>query len=191
MKTDLGRLLWPLDRLADALEELANRAGYGARSTEARPPDSTSEPSRAWMHALAGRLGVELEPVVPLYRELPLVIRRAAPALLQVRMNKVPCYLVLLGTRGRKVRLLGPDATVALVDPDAVAALVRAEKQDRVGAEVDHLLSTLPSGRKHEQTQSQRQKKVRQRVRTRMLLQRLGEQQLRTCWMMPEKSMPP
>ncbi len=186
MSTDADRLLWPLGRLAEAVEELANRTGYGARGIETRPPDSTSEPSRAWMHALAGRLGVELEPLVPQYRELPLVMRRAAPALLQVRVNKLPRYLVLLGTRGRKVRLLRPDATVVLVDPETVVQLVRAEKQDRVAAEVDQLLARLLSVRERKQTQpqTQRQKKVHQRVRARMLLQRLGDQQLRTCWMM-------
>ena len=67
MTPDLAPLLWPLERLADALEQLALRAGYGARGTDARPPDLLVEPSRSWMNALAARMGVEVEPVVPLY----------------------------------------------------------------------------------------------------------------------------
>ena len=171
MKPDVAPLLWPLERLPDALEQLAVRAGYDARGTESRVPDPSAEPSRAWMNALAARMGVELEPVVPQYRELPSVIRRASPALLQVRVDKRPHYLVLLGARRGKARLLAPDGKVTLVDRAAVARLMREEKQGRVAAEVDQLLASLPPSRD------------RARVRDRMLLQRLGERQLRTCWM--------
>jgi len=171
MSADPATLLWPLDGLAGALEQLAVRAGYGARGTESRVPEPSVEPSRSWMNALAARMGVELEPVVPQYRELPLVLRRASPAVLQVRVAGLPHYLALLGMRRGKVRLLGPDATVSLVDPAAVMRLMRGEKQGRVSAEVDRLLAALPAARQ------------RGRVREKMLLQRLGDQQLRTCWM--------
>lgn len=171
MSPDLGTLLWPLGRLADAIEQLSVRAGYGARATESRVPDLSVEPSRSWMNALAARMGVELEPVVPQYRELSLLIRRASPAVLQVRRNKLPHYLVLLGTRRGKARLLGPDSKVTLVRSAAVSGLMREEKQGRVAAEVDQLLAGL------------RPSRDRLRVREKMLLQRLGEQQLRTCWM--------
>ena len=169
MTPEIASLLWPLERLADALEQLALRAGYGVRATDARPPELSAEPSRAWMNALAARMGVEVEPVVPLYGELPLVLRRAAPALLQVRVKALPTYLVFLGARRGQVRLLGPDGTVVLLARAAVERLLREEKQARVAAEVDQLLAVLPA--------------ARPRVRETMFLQRLAEQQLRTCWM--------
>ena len=165
--------LWPLERLPEAMEQLAIKAGYGARPTEANVPDVTAEPSRAWMNAVAGRLGVELEPIVPLYRELNQVVERAAPALLQLRREKLPTYLVLLGHRGKKARLLRPDGATISVDAHSVAQLLREEKQARVGAEVDSLLSGI-----------QASERDRERVREKMLLQRLGEQQLRTSWVM-------
>jgi len=171
MSADPHTLLWPLDRLASAVEQLAVRAGYQVRGTEAVVPESAAEPSRAWMNALAARMGVEVEPVVPQYRELSLVIRRASPALLQVRVGGLPHYLVLLGTRRGKARLLAPSGGVALAGGDAVAKLLRREKHGRVAGEVDHLLAGLPRSRD------------RARVREKMLLQRLGDQQLRTCWM--------
>jgi len=171
MSADPVTLLWPLDRLASALEQLAVRAGYDARAVESRVPDPTAEPSRAWMNALAARMGVEVEPVVPQYRELPLVLRRAWPAMLQVRVNGLPHYLVLLGTSRGQARLLGPDGSVTLVDGGAVTRLMRREKQGRAAAEVDQLLAGVPRA------------PARGRVRERMLLQRLGDQQLRTCWM--------
>jgi ATP-binding cassette subfamily B protein len=166
-------ILWPLPRLADAMEQLALRAGYGARSGDYAAPAPDAEPSRAWMNALAGRLGVELEPIVPLYRELPLVIRRAAPTLLQVRVESRPHYLVLLGATRRKARLLRPDGAVVQVDQKELASFIRLEKQAKIGAEVDALLSGIQTSEKN-----------REQVREKMLLQRLGEQQLRTSWMM-------
>jgi ATP-binding cassette, subfamily B, bacterial len=165
--------LWPLERLPEAMEQLAIKAGYGARPTEANVPDAKAEPSRAWMNAVAGRLGVELEPIVPLYRELSQVVERAAPALLQLRRDKLPTYVVLLGSRRRKARLLRPDGATVSVDAHSVAQLLREENQARVGAEVDSLLSGI-----------QASEKDRERIREKMLLQRLGEQQLRTSWVM-------
>jgi ABC-type multidrug transport system fused ATPase/permease subunit len=173
MTLDLSHLLWPVDRLPDALEQMAQRAGYGERFGELSAHAPDVEPSRIWMFALAGRLGVELEPITPRYRELPDVVERAAPAVLQIRRNGRPFYLVLLGKRLGKVRLLARDATVVSLDASRVLAIVRQEKQDRVAAEVDQLLSGVEtSGR------------ARERVRGKLLLQRLGQEELRTCWIM-------
>ena len=171
MMDDLGNLLWPVDRLPDALEQMAHRAGYGARAGELTAHDPAAEPSRIWMFALAGRLGVELEPITPLYRELPDVIARGAPVVLQVRRDGRPFYLVLLGTRWNKVRLLARDSTVVSLEASRVLAIVRQEKQARIAADVDQLLANLEtSGRAHE------------RVRGKLLLQRLGNEELRTSW---------
>ncbi|TMQ13893.1 MAG: ABC transporter ATP-binding protein [Deltaproteobacteria bacterium] len=165
--------MWPVDRLSDALEQIAHRAGYGGRPGELSAHDPKVEPSRIWMFALAGRLGVELEPITPRYRELPDVVARAAPAVLQVRRDGRPLYLVLLGTRWNRVRLLARNSTVVTVDASRVIALVREEKQARIAAEVDQLLAGVEtSGRAGE------------RVREKLLLQRLGQQELRTCWIM-------
>src|SRR5438046_1673599 len=106
MMHDLSNRLWPVDRLPGAFEQTAHRAGYGARHGELGAHDRAIEPSRIWMFGLAGRLGVELEPITPRYRELPNVIESAAPAVLQIRRDGRPFYLVLLGTRWNKVRLL-------------------------------------------------------------------------------------
>jgi ABC-type multidrug transport system fused ATPase/permease subunit len=173
MTPDLSELLWPVDRLPDALEQIAIRSGYGARPGELTTHDPEVEPSRIWMFALAGRLGVELEPVTPRYRELPAFVARSAPGVLQIRRNGRPYYLVLLGTRWNKVRLLARDSTVVSVAASGVLALVRQEKQARVAAEVDQLLAGVEvSGR------------ARDGVRAKLLLQRLGQEELRTCWIM-------
>jgi ABC-type multidrug transport system fused ATPase/permease subunit len=166
-------LLWPVDRLPDALEQLALRAGYGGPLREWSRPDPAVEPSRVWMGALAGRLGVELEPVVPLYRELPHVVRRAAPAVLQLRRDGRPYYLILVGAHGSKVRLLATDSSVRSARVDYILQLLREEKQASVAADVDRLLAGIRTSNR-----------ARARVRTKMLLQRLGQRELRTGWIM-------
>src|ERR1051325_2301105 len=100
MTLDLSHLLWPVDRLPDALEQMAQRAGYGERFGELSAHAPDVEPSRSSMVALAG------------------------PAVLQIRRNGRPFYLVLLGKRLGKVRLLARDATVVSLDASRVLAIV-------------------------------------------------------------------
>lgn len=166
-------ILWPVEDLPTAIEQLAERAGYSTVTGEVASPPPDVEPSRVWMFALGDRLGVELEPITPLYHELPDVIRRAAPAVIQIRRQNLPCYLVLLGTRWGKVRLLARDATTVVVDADDLIALVREEKQAKIGAEIDQLLDGVSAA-----------PRARERSRNRLLLQRLGQAQLRTGWIM-------
>lgn len=173
MTHDFSPLLWPVDRLADALEQLAQRAGYGVHADELGSHDPEIEPSRVWMFALAGRLGVELEPVTPLYRELPAFVARSAPALLQLRHNGRPYYLVLLGARGGKVRLLTRDSKTVWMQEARVLTLVRQERQAGVAVELDQLLSSVAMS-----------ERARAKARGKLLLQRLGQDELRTCWIL-------
>ena len=166
-------LLWPVERLPEALEQLAVIAGYGATLGELSAPEPGVEPPRIWVNALAGRLGVELEPVVPLYRELPLVIRSAAPAVLQVRRDGIPFYLVLTGASAGKVRLLSNGSRIVHVSVAQVTDLVREEQQARVARDIDLLLQGIALGGT-----------ARNEVREKLLLQRLGQRELRTCWIM-------
>ncbi|HEY0250204.1 MAG TPA: ABC transporter ATP-binding protein [Kofleriaceae bacterium] len=166
-------LLWPVEDLSEALEQLGQRAGFSTSAGEVAPPGGDVEPSRVWMFALGDRLGVELEPITPLYHELPDVVRRAAPAVIQIRRQGQPFYLVLLGKRWGKVRLLARDATTVSVEASHVIALVREERQATVASEIDQLLDGVKMA-----------KRSRDKVRGRLLLQRLGQAQLRTGWIM-------
>jgi ATP-binding cassette, subfamily B, bacterial len=166
-------LLWPVDELPGAFEQLAERSGFGVPTGGVAAPAGDGEPSRVWMFALGDRLGVEVEPITPLYRELPDVIARAAPGVIQIRRHGRPFYLVLLGMRFGKVRLLARDAAIVAVETSRVLALVREEQQATVAAEVDQLLDGVKTS-----------SRARERVRGRLLLQRLGQVQLRTGWIM-------
>jgi ATP-binding cassette, subfamily B, bacterial len=169
-------VLFPVDELSDALEQLAQRTGYGRSAGDIAAPAPDVEPSRIWMFALGDRLGVELEPITPLYSELAGVVGRAAPCVIQIRRHGRPHYLVLLGKRWGKLRLLARDGTVVSVETRRALELMREEQQATVAAEIDSLLDGVEtSGR------------TRDRVRSRMLFQRLGQRQLRTGWIMRPK----
>jgi ABC-type multidrug transport system fused ATPase/permease subunit len=165
--------LWPVERLPDAVEQLGERAGYGGRVGEWLAPEPAAEPSRIWMFALASRLGVELEPVVPLYRELPAVVRRAAPALLQLRRGDRTSYLVLLGAGRSNARVLTPDGKVVSVAVDDVVQLLREEEHAGVAPEVDTLLAGVAMS-----------ERARARARAKLFLHRLGQRELRTGWIL-------
>ena len=171
-----SELLWRVDELASALEQLAERSGYSTSIGEVSPPPGEVEPSRVWMFALGDRLGVELEPITPLYRELPELVARAAPAVIQLRRHGRPYYLVLLGKRFGKVRLLARGGTVVLVETRLALALIREEKQATVATEIAQLLDGVETT-----------ERARVRVRDRLLLQRLGHAHLRTGWIMRPK----
>ncbi|HET9627328.1 MAG TPA: ABC transporter ATP-binding protein [Kofleriaceae bacterium] len=166
-------LLWPVDELPEALDQLAQRAGLGTRMREPVSHDPTIEPSRVWMFALGNRIGVELEPVGPRYAELPHFLARAAPGVLQIRRDGRPFYLVLLGGRWGKIRVLARDGAVAALATADVLAMVRREKQASVAAEIDQLLAGVDIPPRE-----------RDRARSKLLLQRLGQNELRTCWIM-------
>ncbi len=168
-----ANVLWPVEALADAIEQLAERAGYRTAAGEVAAPPANVEPSRVWMFALGDRLGIELEPITPLYQELPQVVARAAPGVLQIRRGGRPYYVVLLGKRWGELRLLARDSSVVRVRTSELLSLVREEKQATIAEEVDQLLSGVEiSGG------------ARDRVREKLLLQRLGQAQLRTGWIM-------
>ena len=44
-------LLWPVDELPGAFEQLAERAGYGVPIGNVAAPATDGEPSRVWMFA--------------------------------------------------------------------------------------------------------------------------------------------
>jgi ATP-binding cassette, subfamily B, bacterial len=179
MKAESSALLWPVDALPDALEQLAVRQGYGRPAGEVAAPAPDVEPSRAWMFALGDRLGVELEPITPLYHELPNVVERAAPCIIQIRQLGRPFYLVLLGKRWNRLQLLARDGTIVKARVNRLIELVR-EEQEATAAEVDELLRGV------EMTP-----RARALARAKMLLQRLGQVQLRTGWIMrPRRTAP-
>lgn len=173
MRLEAARLAWPVERLPLALERLARLSGYPAAASAVDVTGPSVEPSREWVLALGARLGVELEPITPLYHELPLVVRRAAPAVLQLKHAGRPHYLVLLGGGRRWVRCLTLEGESVRVPAAQTIELLAHEQQSRVAGEVEQLLASVAVGRRR-----------RARASQQLSLQRLGQKELRTSWML-------
>ena len=147
MSPSTPTLLWPVDRLPDAIEQMAHRAGLGARAGEPTRPDPAVEPGRVWMFALAGRLRIDFEPSCRSTRKLRWSCGRRPPPCSRSGAKAVPAtsFSSARAQQGSPARpgLLGPSASV-----DGVLGLFREEKQAKVAREVDQLLSGIPASGK-------------------------------------------
>lgn len=172
--TSLAHLEWPRSQLARAVEALATRhrlatdpsAGGDAPPVEARDPRALD---RA-VDALAARLGVEAEPVRPLYKEAEAVVRAGAPALLATSMAS---FLVLVRCSGRRATLLSPDLREVRVPVRRVVRALRAEKEAPILAEIEPLLDRAGLSPRR-----------RRPVRSRLLQHRLSERRLPRGWLL-------
>ena len=147
----LAGYLWPLSRIGEALELLAVEAGFGHGRPDlpAPPPDITwavngLPPGLAltrWIENAASHLGLEAEPIEARFGNVATLIRKAGPALLRVQGNET-VFLLLLGTRRSRARLLGIDRRVALVDVESVRSLLCLELEAPLRRSLEGVLTT-------------------------------------------------
>jgi ATP-binding cassette subfamily B protein len=165
----LTGLLWPADRLGEALQALARESGLEPR---AEPPSGPPAPEAldSWMEAAAAGAGLEAEAVDTSYAEVEALIGRAAPALLRLPGEG---FLALARSGRRSVTLLGPDHRLHRVPAATVRGALCRELDARIGPEVDALLerAAVPLRR-------------RARAREALLRERLGKTQVGGCWLL-------
>jgi ATP-binding cassette subfamily B protein len=104
----LAALVWPLERLGEALSELALQAGL-AEAAVANPAaaivDGDPMVLERWMTAAGLRIGVEAETVTAYYGDVAALLWESAPLLVRHPAG----VLAVVAARGKTVRLLGPD----------------------------------------------------------------------------------
>jgi len=88
MMKDLRHLSWPVSRLGEAIQLIAEKKGFGTGNVEPgslATPAELTDPSQLglWIEGVAAWLGLEAEPVRTSYAEVSDLVRRATPALLQ------------------------------------------------------------------------------------------------------------
>src|ERR1700685_366477 len=118
MSTDSLALTWSAPQLARAIEALARASGLDARPTQI-PYDSgnASLPKDVldkWIQDNAQWFGLEAEYVDVTYDAVDEMLRRIGPALLQLRGDGEPEFLVLL-EGGKSVSVLAPDLSTRKV----------------------------------------------------------------------------
>jgi ATP-binding cassette subfamily B protein len=122
----LTELIWPPERLGEALELLARKLGYLAQPVElpglpAHVAQADDAEVGRWLTAAAGQLRLEVEAVQVGYDEVDGFVRRAAPAIVRLR-GESPGLLVLLKASPRRVSLLTPDLSTRRVAPGQIRA---------------------------------------------------------------------
>src|SRR5947209_7623592 len=115
--TNLSALMWPYEKLGEALDAVAVECGFTNTVRQAPVPPAYHEPEAdnvtRWLEAAAPLLGMEAEPVDCFYNELDQFLVGVGPALLRLSFNNHSAYLAILGRRGRRLAVLSPERRVA------------------------------------------------------------------------------
>jgi ATP-binding cassette subfamily B protein len=168
-------MLWPTDRVGEALRTLAGAGGAPAvgDASGGPPADASVEEISAWLSAAAEREGLQADRVHAAFSELSRTLTSGTPVLLRVSTPDGPAFLLVLDGRGRSTRILTPDLQVQRVSLAQVCLMVRLPFELPVESEVDDLLDRLaiPSG-------------ARLRARDALLAERLAATRIGGCWLL-------
>jgi ATP-binding cassette subfamily B protein len=161
---NLDALLWPRERLGDAVEALSARAGFQTQRVALQPPlpGLTDEALVRYAESAADSLGIESAPVDVPWPEAEALVRGARPALL-LRPDGILCLL-------RRGFALDPALREVRVAESSVCGWLRAGAERKEGPAIDRLLDAagLAGG-------------VRRRTRAALLRERLAKTPLGGC----------
>ncbi len=174
MSLDLEALAWPFDRLGEATEAVARGVGLiSARRSREIPsaPRAREDGAHArWLEATAAWLGVEAEPVLAPYADIPRFVRCAAPALVKVGQGDAARFLALVGGGKRSVTMLDTARVRRRVPVEALVRALRAPLEATVDTDLGPLLERIPARR-------------RARARAAILRERLGSRLVEGSWL--------
>jgi|HubBroStandDraft_1064217.scaffolds.fasta_scaffold41975_2 ATP-binding cassette subfamily B protein len=174
MSTDSLALTWSAPQLARAIEALARASGLDARPTQI-PYDSgnASLPKDVldkWIQDNAQWFGLEAEYVDVTYDAVDEMLRQIGPALLQLRGDGEPEFLVLL-EGGKSVSVLAPDLSTRKVSSSWVRSWLVESLEEPLSHEVQPLieLAGIPQRR-------------RERARSALTRERLRNKSVTSFW---------
>src|SRR5580658_8641995 len=182
MSTDSLALTWSAPQLARAIEALARASGLDARPTQI-PYDSgnASLPKDVldkWIQDNAQWFGLEAEYVDVTYDAVDEMLRQIGPALLQLRGDGEPEFLVLL-EGGKSVSVLAPDLSTRKVSSSWVRSWLVESLEEPLSHEVQPLieLAGIPQRR-------------RERARSALTRERLRNKSVTSFWKLREAKIP-
>jgi ATP-binding cassette subfamily B protein len=175
---------WPLAELGEAIAEMGRRTGLAvmAAALPGSPPSRcATDPSALadWLDQTAAGLGLETEAVETSYARMETLLRHSPPALLRLPTSGAALqgaggtFLALLGSRGERLRLLGPDGKTHWVAVEAVRLRLCGDWEAPLLAGIDALLNEA------EMAESRRAS-----VRTALLNEQLADAHLSDCWLL-------
>ena len=174
MSTESRALTWSAPQLARALEALARASGLDARPAQI-PYDSgnASLPKDVldkWIQDNAQWFGLEAEYVDVTYDAVDEMLRQSGPALLQIRGDGEPEFLVLL-EGGKSVSVLAPDLSTRKVSPSWVRSRLVESLEEPFSRDVQPLIELvgIPQQR-------------RERARAALIHERLRNKSVTSFW---------
>lgn len=170
LQSDQLPLAWPRARLADALCELAARAGIGDRAKEFTTPCASDMDPGEWLDWAAKHFACEAEPIESTLRDLERDLARAHPSILQVSETS---FLTVLDGNERKLRVLTPAGEVRGVALPDICDLIRkpAEQDHRVALASLLESAAIPDG-------------LQARTMRFLLNDQLGNKRFDRCWLL-------
>jgi ATP-binding cassette subfamily B protein len=175
---DIHSLAWPIVRLGEALEILAQKAGFVTNlSGLPSPPKSFEHADNQaidqWLERAAIQLGLETEAVESSYTDVEVMVRRAGPALLRLPGEGTPSFLLLLKSGWRQMVLIAPDLSIHRISPKLIRDILTDEFEAPLATPIEQLLTTV--GVKEQR---------RIRAKTAILQEQLSEQKIGGCWLL-------
>ncbi|MGH7598908.1 MAG: ATP-binding cassette domain-containing protein [bacterium] len=174
--TNPEKHLWPLARMDEVLEILAQRFGLVTKPVSMPAFSEELANDRAqfgrWLETTASVLELEAEPISTSYSEVENFINRAAPALFYLTVDDHPFLLVLVGCRRRKVAVLGIDRVVYHLAAEEIRTLLCEPHETPLLPEIESLLAEA-------EVPAQNRSKARQVI----LRERLSETWIGNCWL--------
>jgi ATP-binding cassette subfamily B protein len=178
---DLSKIAWPASRLGELIENLARKSKLISRPGKLpQPPKSTFnsdlQAMGRWIDTASGYLGLEAEPVDMLYGGVEQLIRVGGPAILRLPKSSEgnePHLVGLLKGSSRRCTILCPDLKVRSYGIETIRSAICSPYEEHLKEEVDQLLTDagVPEQR-------------RQRARTAILREQLGQVRLDAGWLL-------
>jgi len=168
---------WPLSQLGEAIAEMGQLSKLvpTAASPGSPPPVCRTEPDAlaVWIEQAAACTGLEAAPVEASYAQVEALLRQSSPAIFRLPAIGGGPFLALLGCRGERLRLLGPDGKLHWVRIAEVRDRLCADWEAPLLAGIDALLNDA------EIVESRREQ-----VRTALLGEQLADSHLTDCWLL-------
>ena len=179
--------LWPVSRLAEAVETLSLKAGILSAPAEAAPPSDHPEPADTaavddLITFVSDRLHIECEPVESPCSEIEQMLQNAGPTLFSIPGKDHPRLLLLLRGGRRKLSVIAPDTSVQRVPAENVRNALTDEMEAPIRESVDRLL--IKAGVAEERRYS---------VRKAIINEQLSDSRISGCWLLrlpPDASIP-
>ncbi|MHC4461860.1 MAG: ATP-binding cassette domain-containing protein [Planctomycetota bacterium] len=177
MTKTIEQISWPVSHVGEALGGLCRQSGLLRAGSKPNLLGIESGPAAdqnldGWLEQAAGTLGVEAEPVEASYGQLETLVSGASPALLRLQGDGQDRFLVLLGHKRHKLRILSPDGTIVHLAPQLVQSALSRKAESSIEPTVQQMLEQADIGPRR-----------RQRTRDALMQQLLASDRIAGGWL--------